>query len=47
VRDGRERDLDLPEGPPFEVPLVIQDRNFDLDEHGRLTGQWSTRPTLT
>ena len=39
VRDGRERDLDLPEGPPFEVPLLIQDRNFDLDEHGRLTGQ--------
>src|SRR4029453_15054516 len=39
VRDGLERDLDLPEGPPFEVPLLIQDRNFDLDEDGRLTGQ--------
>ena len=39
VRDDRERALGLPEGPPFEVPLLIQDRNFDLDEHGRLTGQ--------
>jgi o-aminophenol oxidase len=39
VRDERERDLGLPEGPPFEVPLLIQDRNFDLDEHGRLTGR--------
>jgi spore coat protein A len=26
VRDERERELDLPEGPPFEVPLLIQDR---------------------
>ena len=32
VRDERERELGLPEGPPFEVPLLIQDRNFDLDE---------------
>jgi FtsP/CotA-like multicopper oxidase with cupredoxin domain len=39
VRDERERDLGLPEGPPFEVPLLIQDRNFDLDEQGRLTGR--------
>ncbi|MFL5841480.1 MAG: multicopper oxidase family protein [Thermoleophilaceae bacterium] len=39
VRDERERELGLPEGPPFEVPLLIQDRNFDLDEQGRLTGQ--------
>jgi len=39
VRDERERELDLPEGPPFEVPLVIQDRNFGLDEQGRLTGR--------
>ena len=38
VRDERERELELPEGPPFEVPLLIQDRNFDLDEQGRLTG---------
>ena len=27
VRDDRERELGLPEGPPFEVPLLIQDRN--------------------
>ena len=39
IRDQRERELDLPEGPPFEVPLLIQDRNFDLDDSGRLTGQ--------
>ena len=39
VRDGRERELALPEGPPFELPLLIQDRNFDLDDRGRLTGQ--------
>jgi len=39
VRDERERELSLPEGPPFEVPLLIQDRNFDTDERGRLTGR--------
>jgi spore coat protein A len=39
VRDDRERELELPEGPPFELPLLIQDRNFDLDEQGRLTGR--------
>ena len=39
VRDDRERELALPEGPPFEVPLLLQDRNFDVDEHGRLTGR--------
>src|SRR5437899_4750501 len=39
VRDQPEREVGLPEGPPFEVPLLIQDRNFDLDEQGRLTGR--------
>src|SRR6266702_5603420 len=39
IRDQRERELGLPEGPPFEVPLLIQDRNFGLDDSGRLTGQ--------
>jgi o-aminophenol oxidase len=39
VRDERERQLGLPEGPPFEVPLLIQDRNFDLDDQGQLTGR--------
>lgn len=39
VRDERERELRLPEGPPFEVPLLIQDRNFDLNDQGQLTGQ--------
>jgi FtsP/CotA-like multicopper oxidase with cupredoxin domain len=39
VRDERERELDLPEGPPFEVPLLLQDRNFGEDAEGRLTGE--------
>jgi spore coat protein A len=39
IRDERERELGLPEGLPFEVPLLIQDRNFDLDERGQLTGR--------
>jgi FtsP/CotA-like multicopper oxidase with cupredoxin domain len=39
IRDERERELGLPEGPPFELPLLIQDRNFDLDDQERLTGQ--------
>ena len=39
VRDERERELGLPEGPPFEVPLLVQDRNFDLDPDGRLSGR--------
>jgi FtsP/CotA-like multicopper oxidase with cupredoxin domain len=39
VRDERERELGLPEGAPFEVPLLVQDRNFDLDGEGRLTGR--------
>jgi spore coat protein A len=39
IRDERERELGLPEGPPFELPLLIQDRDFDLDERGRLTGR--------
>jgi FtsP/CotA-like multicopper oxidase with cupredoxin domain len=38
VRDDRERELELPTGPPYEVPLLIQDRNFDLDADGRPTG---------
>jgi spore coat protein A len=39
VRDDVERALGLPEGPPFEVPLLLQDRNFGEDGLGRLTGQ--------
>jgi spore coat protein A len=38
VRDQRERELELPEGPPYEVPLLLADRNFDVDDDGRLTG---------
>ena len=32
VRDERERELELPEGPPYELPLLLADRNFDTDE---------------
>jgi len=39
VRDDHERDLGLPQGAPFEIPLLLQDRNFDLDAAGQLTGQ--------
>jgi FtsP/CotA-like multicopper oxidase with cupredoxin domain len=39
IRDERERALGLPEGFPFELPLLLQDRNFDEDPHGRLTGE--------
>ena len=39
VRDQRERDLGLPEGPPYEVPLLLQDRNFGQAPDGRLTGE--------
>lgn len=39
VRDQRERELDLPQGPPFEVPLLLQDRNFGQDRDGLLTGE--------
>ena len=39
VRDERERELDLPEGPPYELPLLLADRNFDTDDVGNLTGE--------
>jgi spore coat protein A len=38
VRDDRERELDLPEGPPYELPLLLTDRNFDVAADGGLTG---------
>ncbi len=38
VRDERERELALPEGPPYELPLLLTDRNFDTDDAGNLTG---------
>src|SRR5260370_23912274 len=39
VRDARERELQLPEGPPYELPLMLADRNFDTAADGSLTGQ--------
>jgi len=39
VRDPRERELRLPEGPPYEVPLMLADRNFDTAPDGSLTGR--------
>ncbi|MEQ1559118.1 MAG: multicopper oxidase domain-containing protein [Methyloglobulus sp.] len=37
IRDDEEANLDLPDGD-FELPLVIQDRNLDLDGAGNFTG---------
>jgi len=39
VRDARERELHLPEGPPYELPLMLADRNFDTAADGSITGQ--------
>ncbi len=39
VRDARERELELPEGPPYELPLLLADRNFDVASDGSLTGE--------
>jgi hypothetical protein len=39
VRDEREHELDLPEGPPYELPLLLSDRNFDVGSDGGLTGR--------
>jgi len=39
VREARERELELPEGPPYEMPLLLADRNFDLAADGSLTGE--------
>jgi spore coat protein A len=39
LRDERERELDLPEGPPYEVPLLLADRNFDVDRDGQFIGR--------
>jgi hypothetical protein len=38
VRDDQERELELPIGPPYEEPLLIQDRNFNVGEDGRPIG---------
>ena len=34
-----ERELGLPEGRPYEVPLLLADRNFDVGPDGRLNGE--------
>lgn len=38
VRDEEENGLDLPSGR-YEIPLAIQEVNFDTDDRGRLNGQ--------
>jgi FtsP/CotA-like multicopper oxidase with cupredoxin domain len=38
IRDEEERALRLPAGP-YEVPLVIQDRNLDTNSDGSLSGR--------
>ena len=49
VRDDRERELGLPEGPPYELPLLLADRNFDTAPDGGLTGELlhKTDPQVT
>lgn len=37
IRDEEEEALNLPQGE-YELPLVIQDRNLDLDDDGNFTG---------
>ncbi len=39
VRDARERELQVPDGPPYELPLMLTDRNFDTASDGTLTGE--------
>jgi spore coat protein A len=38
IRDDEEDALGLPSGP-YELPLLLQDRNLDTDAEGRLTGR--------
>ena len=38
IRDDEEDALGLPNGP-YELPLLLQDRNLDTDADGRLTGR--------
>ncbi|MGZ3679906.1 MAG: multicopper oxidase family protein [Ktedonobacterales bacterium] len=38
IRDDEEDALGLPSGP-YEIPLLLQDRNLDTDADGQLTGQ--------
>jgi len=38
VRDDRERELELSEVPPYELPLLLADRNFDTNGDGGITG---------
>lgn len=38
IRDDEEDALGLP-GGPYEIPLLLQDRNLDTDAEGRLTGR--------
>ncbi|HEV2457618.1 MAG TPA: multicopper oxidase family protein [Ktedonobacterales bacterium] len=38
IRDDEEDALGLPRGP-YELPLLLQDRNLDTDAAGRLTGR--------
>ncbi|MFC0531306.1 multicopper oxidase family protein [Phytohabitans kaempferiae] len=52
IRDDNEARLGLPSGR-YEVPLLLCDRNFDLDASGRLTGtqlyktvMYATEPEL-
>src|SRR6266705_6391969 len=39
IRDECERELELPEGPPYELPLLLADRTFDTNADGSLSGE--------
>jgi spore coat protein A len=46
VRDDSERSLGLPIGPPYEVPLLIQDRDLEEDINtGTFTGRLQYKRT--
>ena len=45
IRDDEEDALDLPDGR-HEVPLIVCDRNLDLDADGRFTGELLYKQTI-
>ena len=45
VRDERERELELPEGPPYEVPLLLRTAISTSTQTAGRRGSCSTRPT--
>ena len=44
ARDDAEAELGLPAGLPYELPMLIQDRDLEIDEQ---TGQFTGRLSYT